>query len=286
MGGGMILVTGAGGKTGGAIIRALAARGEPVRALVRRSTQLDLARASGATAAAVGDLLEPSSLGAIFEGRTAVYHIGANAHPEEAEMGFHAIEAARAAGVTRFVLHSVLRPQIQAMPHHWRKHLVEGELVESGLDFTVLQPSSYMQNVQGVWATIQAGCYSVPYPTDVRFSPVDLRDVAQVAAEVLTEPDHTGATYELAGPETLSSDQMAKRMSDALVRPVRAEEISRGNWLRETTLDRARTATLLSMFEYYAAHGFSGNASVLKGLLGREPTTFAAYLREVVAERA
>lgn len=68
-----------------------------------------------------------------------VYHICPNVHPQEVEIGRIAIDAARAAHVERFVFHSVLRPQIEAMPHHWRKLRVEEMLLASGLNFTILR---------------------------------------------------------------------------------------------------------------------------------------------------
>ena len=275
----MILVTGAGGKTGQAVIRALAERGEAVRALVRRPEQIDEAKAIGAVEVDAGDLLDPGSLEPTFAGMRAVYHIGPNVHPAEEEIGGNAISLAREAEVLHFVMHSVLHPQLQAMPHHWSKLLVEERLIDSRMGFTILQPASYMQNVQGVWSSILKGSFPVPYPTDVRFSPVDLRNVAELAAEVLIKPGHEGASYELAGPELLTSAQMARQMGEALNRKVEAEEISRDQWRRDTSLDPARADALLKMFEYYAEHGFSGNPRVLAGLLGREPTTFKQYLR-------
>lgn len=282
----MILVTGAAGKTGRAVIRALVARGEPVRALVRRPAQLDQAKAIGAVEVEVGDLLDTNTLKPIFAGMRAVYHIGPNAHPAEAELGRNAISVARAAGIPHFVMHSVLHPQTQAMPHHWNKLLTEEQLIQSGMGFTILQPASYMQNVRGVWASVTVGRYPVPYSTGVRFSPVDLKDVAHMAAEVLSSPGHEGAIYELAGPELLTPVQMARRLSEALGRPVEAIEISRDQWRRDAELDPDRADILLTMFEYYAEHGFWGNPRVLAGLLGREPTTFAQYLQRLVREGA
>jgi uncharacterized protein YbjT (DUF2867 family) len=268
------------------VIRALVARGEPVRALVRRPAQLDQAKAIGAVEVEVGNLLDTNTLKPIFAGMRAVYHIGPNAHPAEAELGRNAISVARAAGIPHFVMHSVLHPQTQAMPHHWNKLLTEEQLIQSGMGFTILQPASYMQNVRGVWASVTVGRYPVPYSTGVRFSPVDLKDVAHMAAEVLSSPGHEGAIYELAGPELLTPVQMARRLSEALGRPVEAIEISRDQWRRDAELDPDRADILLTMFEYYAEHGFWGNPRVLAGLLGREPTTFAQYLQRLVREGA
>jgi uncharacterized protein YbjT (DUF2867 family) len=282
----MILVTGAGGKTGRAVIEALFARGEPVRALVRRSEQVDQAKANGAVEVEVGDLLDPGTLEPIFAGMRAVYHIGPNAHRAEPEMGRNSISAAKAAGVPHFVMHSVLHPQIQAMPHHWNKLTVEEQLIDSDMGFTILQPASYMQNVRGVWASVMEGRYPVPYPIDVRFSPVDLKDVADLAAVVLGSPGHEGAIYELAGSELLTPAQMARQMSEVLGKPVEAVEISRDEWRREIQIEADRADILLSMFEYYAEHGFWGNPRVLAGLLGREPTTFREYLQRQTREGA
>jgi len=280
----VILVTGAAGKTGRAVIQALVARRESVRALVRKSSQIDQAKEDGAVEIEVGDLLDPGSLEPIFAGMRAAYHIGPNVHPAEAEMGHNAITVARAAGVPHFVMHSVLYPQIQAMPHHWNKLLVEEQLISSGMGFTILQPASYMQNARGVWASVVDGKYPVPYPIDVRFSPVDLEDVSYLAAEILSSPGHEGAIYELAGPELLTPAQMAKRIGEALGRPVQAVEVSRAQWRQDTEIEADRADMLLSMFEYYAEHGFWGNPRVLAGLLGREPSTFAEYIQRQVKE--
>jgi uncharacterized protein YbjT (DUF2867 family) len=280
----VILVTGAAGKTGRAVTQALVARGEAVRALVRQPSQIDQARADGAFEIEVGDLLVPGSLESIFAGMRAVYHIGPNAHPAETEMGHNAIEAAVAAEVPHFVMHSVLHPQTQSMQHHWNKLRVEEQLINSNMGFTILQPASYMQNVRGIWSSVVEGRYTVPYPIDARFSPVDLNDVAHLAAEILSSPGHEGAIYELAGPELLTPGQMAMRMGEALGRSVEAVEISRAQWRRDTEIEADRADILLSMFEYYAEHGFWGNPRVLAGLLGREPTTFVQYLQRLIME--
>jgi uncharacterized protein YbjT (DUF2867 family) len=251
---------------------------------VRKPAQIDQAKEDGAYEIEVGDLLDPGSLEPIFAGMRAVYHIGPNVHPDEGEMGRNAIAAAASEGIPHFVMHSVLHPQTQAMRHHWSKLLVEEQLINSNMGFTILQPASYMQNVRGVWASIVEGQYPVPYPTHARFSPVDLRDVAELAAEVLSMPGHEGAIYELAGSELLTPVQMAKRLSGALGRSVEAVEISRTQWRQNTEIEAGRADILFSMFEYYAEHGFWGNPRVLAGLLGREPTTFAQYLQRLIKE--
>lgn len=283
----MILVTGAAGKTGQAAIRALVARGQEVRALVHRPEHVQTVRELGARQAVVGDMRAAATWEQAARGVRAVYHICPNMHPGEVTIGQMAMEAARAAGVEHFVYHSVLHPQTEAMPHHWLKLRTEERLFESGLALTILQPAAYMQNVLAHWERIVGeGVYPVPYAVETRLSLVALEDVAAAAALVLTEPGHEGATYELCGPETLSQIEVAAILSEQLGRPVRAEAVSREDWQREARaagLGDYAVETLLKMFRYYERHGFVGNSRVLGGLLGRPPTTFAAFVKRSVS---
>jgi uncharacterized protein YbjT (DUF2867 family) len=278
----MILVTGAAGKTGRAVIRALTTKGEAVRALVHRPEQVRLVEGLGAREVVVGDMRLQATLGQAAQGARAVYHICPNVSPYEIDIGQVAIGAARSAGVKHFVYHSVLHPQVEAMPHHWQKLRVEEQLFGSGLPYTILQPAVYMQNVLAHWDQIvEQGVYPVPYAVETRLGMVDLEDVAEAAAAVLTEPGHVGAVYELAGMEVLSQAEVATILSQQLGRPVRAEAVSLETWerrARESGLGDYQVETLVKMFRYYECYGFWGNPRVLSWLLGRSPTTFAAFV--------
>jgi uncharacterized protein YbjT (DUF2867 family) len=122
------------------------------------------------------------------------------------------------------VYHSVLHPQIEAMPHHWNKMRVEEMLLGSPLDVTILQPAAYMQNILAEWdRMLRSGVYRVPYPVETRLSLVDLDDLAEAAATVLINAGHSGATYELVGTPPISQIEIAETFGKALGRPVRAE---------------------------------------------------------------
>jgi len=180
----------------------------------------------------------------------------------------------------------VMHPQTEAMAHHWNKLRVEEALFESGLAYTILQPASYMQNLLGGWrAIVEHGVYTVPYSVEARMSMVDLEDVAEAAAAVLTEHDHLGATYELAGPDALTQTQVAEILSKHLKRPVRAEHLTIEAWTRQAQasgMGEYQIETLVKMFHYYDRHGFWGNPRTLSHLLGRTPTKFETFVERVI----
>lgn len=279
----MILITGAAGKTGRTLIGGLAQRGEPVCAFVRAESQVAQVLAVGAQQAVIGDLRDGLAVRRAAQGVRAIYHICPNMNPDEVAIGRNVIDAARTATVERFVYHSVLHPQVEAMPHHWNKLRVEEMLFESNLPFTILQPTAYMQNLLAGWrAIVERGLYAVPYPPETRISLVDLEDVTAVAAQVLIDTGHLGATYELVGAAPLTQTEVAALLSEELARPVTAEGIPLATWernARSTGMAEYTRETLLQMFRYYERFGLVGSPNVLGWLLGRPPTTLRSFVR-------
>ncbi len=283
----MILVTGAAGKTGRALLRALRARGAAVRAWVRRPEQAPEVQQLGAQEVIVGDMRRPDRWPEALAGVQKVYHIPPNMHPDEETMAGLALTYARQAGVTHFVYHSVLHPQTEKMPHHWHKLRVEEMIFEAGIPFTILQPAPYMQNLLPYWPTIVGeGVYRVPYAPSTRLSLVDLEDVAEVGARVLTEPGHEGAIYELCGTPGMTQEEVATTLGRVLGRPVRAEKWPLDAWeahARAAGLDPYARDALKRMFVYYERYGLWGNPNVLRWLLGREPTSLEAFVARVTS---
>ena len=278
----IILVTGAGGRTGQSIAPALIRAGHTVRILTRR-TELGGPWAKIDADRRKGDLGNDADVAAAMEGVDALYHIPPNMNPQEVGFGQRLVALAQQAKLKHFVYHSVLHPQIQALPHHWNKVFVEEAVLESGLNFTILQPSSYMQNVLQDWDGItQRGVHTLGFSVQARLALVDLEDVAEVAGKVIGNPDHFGAVYELAGPEMLSGEDKARALSKALGRTVRAAEESLEDFRRRALaagMPPHVVETRASMFAHYDHQGLVGNANVLRWLLGRAPTTFEGFLR-------
>jgi len=285
----VILLTGAAGKTGRAILQALKSKDAHIRAFVRSAEQASAMKESGVKDVVVGDLRDAFQVAEAVQGVEKVYHICPNVSPDEVAIGENLLAAAKSAQVKHFVYHSVLHPQTQAMPHHWKKYQVEEKIFESGLPFTILQPAVYMQNILAHWdSIINQGFYSTPYPVETRISLIDLDDVAQAAAVVLTGPGHENAAYELVGTLALTQTEVAEALSEALSLPVSAQEISIEVWeegARKTGLGDDQVETLIKMFRYYARHGLVGNPNVLAWLLGRPPTSLPAFIAKVVEMR-
>jgi len=295
------LITGAGGKTGRTLIKALS-KVESVCAFVHREEHVSVLKPLGAEKVIVGDMNDESAIGSAMQGVRSVYHICPNMNPDEVGIGMLVIAAARESGVEHFVYHSVLHPQTEKMNHHWQKLRVEEMIFESGLSFTILQPAPYMQNLLAGWKSIvEDGVLHVPYSVNSQFSFVDLEDVAEAAKIVLTQPNHLNATYELVGTLPMSHVDLAEIFSHVLNRHVRAEKEEIRDWrLRApekhrdyserssegTQLKRALRMSeyaienLVKMFEYYDKWGLTGNLNVLRWLLKREPISLEMFIRK------
>jgi NAD(P)H dehydrogenase (quinone) len=286
----MILITGAGGKTGKAVIKALIACGAAVRAFVRSPSHQPALKAIGASDVIIGDMDDPHALWQAMQGADAVYHICPNVSPHEFAFGKTIIGAATCAGVRRLVYHSVLHPQIEAVPHHWNKMRVEEMLFSAKLDVTILQPTAYMQNSLAEWdRMVHDGICRVPYPIETRLSLVDLDDVAQAAALVLTKDGYGSATYELVGTAPMGQIEIAGTFARVLQRDVRCEAEPVEAWrdrARGAGMNEHQRETLIKMFEAYARDGLKGNPNVLGWLLGRPPTSLAAFAARIAAAQA
>jgi uncharacterized protein YbjT (DUF2867 family) len=286
----MILVTGAGGKTGKAVVKALLARGAPVRGFVRSPAHEHVLKAIGASEVVVGAMDDADALSQAVRGADAIYHICPNVNPNEIAFAKVLVAAGTGSGVSRLVYHSVLHPQIEEMPHHWNKLRVEEMLFSSGLDITILQPAPYLQNSLAQWDAIKRdGVYRVPYPVETRLSLVDLNDVAEAAAVALTNTGHSNATYELVGTPPLSQLELAEAFGRALKTRIRAEAETIESWnhrARSAGMDDYQRETLIRMFRAYARDGLKGNSNMLGFLLGRPPTSLAAFAARIASLQA
>jgi len=214
-----ILVTGATGNTGAALLPLLEARGAPVRAMVRGA-------AGGARLAAtsaipvVADFDDPESIAAALHGITRVYLVTPSSPTTEAQQVRFAEIAARS-GVEHLVLLSQLGADDASPVRFLRYHAaVERRIRELGLGYTFLRPNLFMQGLFAFQRSIAEQSAFVAPIGEARVSLVDVRDIAAVAAVVLTEPGHLGRTYTVTGPQAITHADIATALSLALGRPV------------------------------------------------------------------
>jgi uncharacterized protein YbjT (DUF2867 family) len=220
-----VAILGGHGKTGRAVSAALADRG---------AVAVPLGRADW------------DGLAGALDGCDAVYVVAPNLHPDEPEYVAEALVAAQLAGVGRVVYHSVASPYVPAMPHHLGKAAAEDLVRRSGLAWTILQPGAYLQNLD------LTGPVRVPYDVHAAFGLLDLADLGAVAATVLLDDGHVGATYELASRVTTVAELAAEA-------GVTAERVD----------DPGTHAWLSAMFAYYDRHGLPVGTLPLRALLGR-----------------
>lgn len=282
----MILVTAAYGNQGRQLIPRLAARGARVRALRLHAQGVSALEAAGASEVVIGDASDPAVLRKAMSGVDSVYHIGPSAHPRERQMGLSAIATARELGVRHFVYSSALHAIISGLVQHEIKREVEEELVSSGLNFTILQPSDYMQVIRYRHA-FEHGELLVAWNPERRHSVVDVEDIATAATKVLLEGEpHYGATYELSSAGAYSAHEVAAAISLVSGRPVTVREVSPTERMSDHfggevgPEDRAhRLRVFAAIKSWYGSHDFIGNPNVLTLLLGRAPRSLTEFLR-------
>jgi uncharacterized protein YbjT (DUF2867 family) len=272
----VIVVTAAGGPTGTAVVRALWSRGEQVRAVVGSDRpHPELAALSVEIASA--DLTAPARVEPLLAGASALYLIWPNFDPDEAAGATALLRAAARVGVPRVVYHSVLRPQARSMPHHAAKDRVEEALDSSGLAWRVLQPCAYGANLDGAVAdAVATGRLGSAWGLDTAQSLVDLGDVADAAAVLLTEDGLDGGTFEAVGPEPLTAPRIAAILAGRLGRDVTAVDVPPDGPVPPAAEYAAHC--LRRMLDHYRAHGFTGSPRVLEAVLGRPTRTFGQHL--------
>lgn len=280
-----VLVTAANGNQGKLLIPRLVAEGVSIRACVRSADSARALNAAGVSDVIIGDITAPDVLARAMNGLEKIYYIGPALHPQEREMGFAVIDAARAAGVQHFVFSSVLHAITTDLIQHEIKRDLEEYLLSSGLDFTILQPSNYMLRHR-LQPAFENGVFRLSWSLDRYQSLVDLGDVTEVAAAVLADSQHhAAATYELVAPGRYTAYDLARVISEVVGREVVTEEIDSDVFLRaafgtDNLADfpyQTRVARAIS--NRYSTHDFIGNPNVLRWLLGREPTTFEQFVQ-------
>jgi uncharacterized protein YbjT (DUF2867 family) len=273
----MILVTGATGNAGGAVVRALLDRGEEVRALVRDERTPSLPRA---VQLAVGDLNQPETLKPHLDGVAGVFLLSGYEGLDET------LASMRAAGVERTVLLSGGAAVATEVDNPISQYMIRSEqaVEESGLAWTILRPYEFMSNALRWAEQLRAGdVVRAPF-ANVSVAVIDPRDIAAVAATALVEEGHESKSYRLSGPESLLPEERLRTLGVALGRELRFEAQSD---------DEAKAEMSASMPPEYvdAFINFYGGwvqesqvLSTVTEITGRESRTFEEWAKTNAAE--
>jgi uncharacterized protein YbjT (DUF2867 family) len=278
----LILVTGATGHVGGAVVRQLAAQGVPLRALVR-SPEKAAALAGPTVQTVVGDFARPETLGPALQGVTHALLISHH-DVRQVELQGNFVEAARRAGRVHVVKLSGLAtaPGSPSQSGRWHAE-TEAQIRDTGLPWTFLHPPYFMQNLLRAAPAVAAHGVLTAAMKDGRIAMVDARDVAAVATAALTAPGHTGQTYVITGPEALSHAMVAAILSEAVGRQIVYQDIEL-DALREQLVAAGTPPWLLEVrmeFTSVLREGFAAAVTdTVARTTGHEPRTFAAFAAE------
>ncbi|MGX9886655.1 SDR family oxidoreductase [Streptomyces sp. NPDC002276] len=258
----MIVVTGATGNVGRALVRILTEDGVPVTAVARN---ID------GPGTMTADLAEPETLRGALAGAEALFLLMAGERP------YDILDTAKGAGVRKVVLVSSqgagTRPEAYAQPRQF-----EAAVRESGLDWTILRPGGLNSNAFAWTESIRSRRAAAAPFGDVGLPFADPDDVAEVAATVLREDAHTGATYTLTGPAPTTPRARAAAIATALGEPVTFKEQSRAEAyeLMASFMPLPLVEGTLSILGTPTEEEQRVNPD-MERVLGRAPGTFAAW---------
>ena len=248
-----VLAVGAAGPAPGLVIPELVKRGAVVTGFVHKPEDENSARSIGVTSVVVGELSDASAVDHALTGMDAAFYISPATLENEAAVGKQFVSAAKAAGVRRVVFSSVIHPILSELENHAAKAPVEEALLDSELEYVFLHPAMFFQNFASSWSRVkQTATYGEPWSNETRFSRVDYRDVAEVAAIALTEDRLLYGTFELSAEGHLNRHHVAALMGQVLGRtivPIKAELPAQGG----------PPPKLTRMFAWYDRHALLGN---------------------------
>jgi uncharacterized protein YbjT (DUF2867 family) len=279
----MILVTGATGTVGRALLDELATTDEPVRALTRRPVTADL---PGYVEVVGGDLDDPRSLEDAVRGVDRVFLVSTGSEGPAQDRALATAAAKAGAGhIVKLSTLSTGDEHIHDPITRWHR-AGEDAVRDTGVSATFLRPTGFMSNALQ-WAGTIADHDTAYHPHgDGRVALVDPRDIAAVAATVLTRPGHEGQAYPLCGPEALGPADQVAILAEVLGRPLRYVEVSPETAHRAMT-DRGMPPVLADAVVAKAATTCLPRVSALDPTLGRlistPPRTFRAWARDHAA---
>jgi uncharacterized protein YbjT (DUF2867 family) len=275
----MILITGASGSVGRAVLQETIRTGSKVRGMFR--SKEEASKAPSGCEAVLADYADKQSLRKALEGVSSAYVV-CSPIPQLVELESNMIDACKESGVKHVVLNSALGAgdYDKSFPSWHRK--VEDKLKATGLSYTVLRPNGFLQNIVAFNApSIRAQGAFYAAMGDAKVCYLDVGDIAVVAVKALQGGPHVGKTYELNGPEAVSNQELAARISKVTGRTVNFVDIpesAQHDAMLGLGMPEWQVTALLELQQYYKQGGGARTDNLLQTLLGRLPITLDQYL--------
>lgn len=269
----LILVVGASGVVGSELVRQLKAEGHPVRVTTGKPVQ-------GDNQVQV-DLRTDEGLHEAFDSVEKAFLLSPSGFGDQYAILGPLIQETKRRGLKKVVLMTAFGANASDASPLRRAEI---ELENSGLNYNILRPNWFMQNFNTFWVEGIRGQSRIELPAgQARTSFIDTRDIAAVAAALLTSDRFDNQAFDLTGPQGLSHDEVARRISAVTGKHVTYGEIEpemlhRG--LIEAGLPRDYTDFLITIFGFLKEGYNAKVTSAVKQALGREPRTFEEYVRD------
>ncbi|MGL6260326.1 SDR family oxidoreductase [Vibrio sp. WXL210] len=277
-----ILVLGATGNTGSEVVKQLGALGADFKVMIRNQAG---AKALGLSQQQVrfGNYDDVNSLIAAMEGVESIY-LSMAIHQDNALWVENVLSAMKASGAQHLVKLSGMGATTDAGSHIIRTHALTDEMVKaSGVDYTLVQPNSFYQNLFGSLESIKAtGQFYLPMG-NAKQSVVDIRDVAGVVVASLTQPQHRNKTYQLSGPEPLTFAEQANILSLAAGKPIEYIAVSRQaaiDGMKAAGLNDWLAEQLGEILDWFAQGHYAYVTNDVEVVLGRPARRFEAFADE------
>jgi uncharacterized protein YbjT (DUF2867 family) len=278
----MILITGATGKSGSATASTLNDLGQNYRALIRNPEKQEELKALGAEIV-IGSIEDNQSLVKAMSGVEKVLILLPNSENQLA-LETQIVDVAVQNGVKHIVKVSSIEATPDATSPIPKLHLeVENYIKASGLEWTMVKPNFYMQNLLASATTIKEQDKIFLPMGEGKTGMIDTRDVGKVIAKVLSEEGHSSMNYEITGPEILSFHDVAEKFSNVLGRKIDYVDmpmVAYKEILSKFLTNQWHLDSVIDLFEGIAEGGIENKTDAYKELMGEQPKSLEEYIKE------